>query len=113
MIEHIYEEEVLIDDKRYKKVTVITITTTLSPQLEQTEKLYSYKDLVDILCSLNPSKDRSVIKDSFQRHLKRRLETIEQQGLSLPADLYVSDKGNTLNKFQIVRGCRPYLFRSI
>ena len=112
MTQTIIKEDVVIDGKEYIKTTVTTIT--LQIKRKQTEIFYSYEELLSFICSSTHSKDVKRTKDSFDRHLRNRMQTIKDNNIVFPAPLYVNT--NDLNNFYIVQGNRkqgPLLFKRI
>jgi hypothetical protein len=108
----ITEEDVIIEGKEYIKTTVTTVTFQI--KRKQIETFYSYEELLVFICSATHSKDVKRTKDSFDRHLRHRMQAIKENNIVLPAPLYVNT--NVLNNFYIVQGNRkqgPLLFKSI
>jgi len=95
-------EDVVVDGKEYIKTT--TTTVTLQIKLKQTETFYSYEELLAFICSATNSKNVERTKDTFDRHLRLRMQTIRDNNIVLPAPLYVNTNG--LNDFYIVQGDR-------
>jgi len=113
-MKNIYQEDVVIEGKEYTKTTVITITTTVSCKHSSditSQKTYDIKEFIRLLCALNPNKKPTVIRDSFKKQLKRRLQIIEEKGLSLPVPLY--ETGLERHNFYIVQSTEPCLFTAM
>ena len=116
MTQTITKEDVIIDGKEYTKTTVTIVTTTVTLQIKrkEIETFYSYEELIALICSSIDFKDIKKTKDSFDRHLRNRMQIINDNNILLPAPLYVNR--NALNNFYIVQGNRkqgPLLFKSI
>ena len=107
MTQTIQQEIIEIDGVKHVKTTVTTIVIKHTRQC--TETYFTFNELIDELCRLKENKRPSVVKQSFLRHLRRRLVLIKERNIPLPALLYANDTG--LNNFYIVQTDAPVLFK--
>jgi hypothetical protein len=108
----IQQETIEIDG--VKQVKTIVTTVVIKHTHNSTETYFTHKELINELCRLKKDKRPSVVKDSFARHLKRRLALIKEQNVPLPAPLYNNDTG--LSNFYIVQADKtkaPLLFKRV
>jgi hypothetical protein len=109
MTQTIQQETIEIDGVKHIKTTVTTVVIKHTQQCVETH--FTRNELIDELCRLQKDKRPSVVKQSFLRHLRRRLVLIKEQNVLLPAPLYTNDTG--LNDFYIVQTEAPILFKRV
>ncbi len=109
MTQTIQQEIVEIDGVKHVKTIVTTIV--IKHTRECAETYFTYKELINEICRLKKDKHPSVVKQSFMRHLRRRLVLIKEQNVPLPATLYTNNTG--LNNFYIVQTETPVLFKRV
>jgi len=105
----IQQETIEIDGVKHVKTTVTTVVIKHAQQC--TETYFTRNELIDELCRLQKDKRPSVVKQSFLRHLRRRLVLIKEKNVVLPALLYANDIG--LSNFYIVQTEVPVLFKRV
>jgi len=117
-MQQVSQENVIIDGIEFIKTTIITTHVTLSPApvsqrriLKTPDRVYTLKEFLSLLYTLNPGKDPDLVRASFEKQLRRRIKVIKDAGLTFPCKLY-KNRAYTQD-FYIMKGTEPYLFGTV